>query len=249
MIRTLALFIFISPLECFAGFSLGIDGTYVYSALSDQGPTSSFSLLVKKSTATAGQAALTFTRWDFVLLGQVSEISMVAPTGQTVNDSDTTTSAFGTGVRYKFSSLWVRLSYDMKDALYLENTATNTYNLATARASFATLNFLMSGRSRNYSVSLEIEAAYPVGTVSTPSGTMKYDYFLHGVGRLDFGRALRFGIVGGVDVHKYSVQYDGYFRTDIFGGISIGFEYGGAKSSRGGGDWSSDGRIPNYPLY
>lgn len=249
MIRVLvSLFLILTAGECFAGYSLNVDGGYFYSSLSDQG-NPSFAMLPKRGMQYRGEMAFTFKRWDLVANGQQGDVNLIAPTGITVNDSEMAATSYAGGIRYKWSSLWLGISYDLVDSIYLEPVSTNVFNMNKTTVSFASLEMRVTATNRNLSVTADGKASFPMSTATTTAGVIKYSYIVGAGARVDWGRKFRVGFVGGVEQHKYMVGYDGYYRTDIFLGLSLGLNFGNARSNPGSGAGTSGNyEIPNYPV-
>lgn len=238
--------IFAIPAPCFATFNFDAAGGYLYSSLQyDSG--SSFSLV--STAGTTGRLDMSYggSRWDILLDGQWNRSNFKAPSSKTIAFPNLQTTTYGAGIRLRTQAVWMHLSYESKDALYLETTGATTYNLRKSPVGFGTLGFKLFGSGHGYQIGTDADISLPVSSPTTLAGQMKYGYIGRGIVHIEVGKNFRFGVQAGIESHQYKVLTDTYYRSEFCAGISIGIGGVGKSSGSSTNDYDS-GYIPNYPL-
>ncbi len=232
-----------------ARYSLTLDGGYLYTRWEYQSPTSTFSLLSKAGTTARGELTLGNDRWDLVAGGAMNQFTFTTPSTRVLDEDKISTFSFLGGARLKTPYIWTTLSYQTKQAVYLIEDSTTSFQLKKEMSGFTVLNLTLFGWGAGYKITLNGEIGVPTGSATTDDGDLKYSYFTQGTARVEFGSNWRVGIFVGIENQEYTIdQNDKYYRSDFFGGLT--FAFGAGKSGRGGGSGRSGGggRIPNYPL-
>lgn len=152
------------------------------------------------------------------------------------------------GLRYKSRYLFATASYQGKDALYLVEHSTTSFDLRKAGAGFGVFGLTLFGWGAAYRITLDGEYGMPAKKPTTEAGDMEINFFTRGTCRVEFGSTFRVGLFTGIENMEYTVNDNiKFYRSDFFGGLTIAI--GAGKSSGRSRSSSGSGGTPgNWPL-